>query len=166
MEALLSDWRKKKDKLAELVSWLYQAERELKRADRKDPRWQTLSEVIAAKDRLEEQINAIEQEQETALTEVLARQGPVTLRLEDGATRTLAANRQVAGGTADLLPADILRVWRVAEVFDGSIVLDGERAALRFGWREQLEALKQKPKERKAKKGGVIGEEASLFGRD
>ncbi len=166
MEALLSNWREKKDKLCELIAWLVQAERELRGVKKADPRWQTLGEVKAAKERLEQEIEQLEQEQEAALTDRLAEEGPVTLRLEDGGQRVLSARADTAGGTADLLPRDLLAVWRVAEVFGGSVVLDGERAALRFGWRDQLEALKAKPKEKKVKRNAVIGDEASLFGRD
>jgi hypothetical protein len=166
VEALLSNWREKKDKLAELVAWLVQAERELRGVKKADPRWVTLGSVKAAKERLEQEIEQLEQGQEAALTDRLAEEGPVTLWLEDGSTRVLAGSLRTAGGVAPLLPADLLRVWRVAEVFGGSVVLDGERAALRFGWRDQLEALKAKPKEKKAKKNAVIGDEASLFGRD
>jgi hypothetical protein len=166
VEGLLSDWREKKDKLAALIAWLVQAERELRGVKKADPRRQTLGEVKAAKERLEQEIEQLEREQEAALTDRLAEEGPVTLRQEDGSHRVLAATNRTAGGAAGILPGDVLRVWRVAEVFKGSVVLDGERAELRFGWRDQLEALKAKPKEKKAKRNAVIGDEASLFGRD
>ena len=154
------------EKLQELVSWLLQAERELKGVKKDDPRWETLGQVKAAKERLEIEIEQLEQEQEAALTDRLVETGPVTLRQEDGSIRVLSATNRTAGGVEGLLPRSLLEVWRVAEVFGGSVVLDGERAELRFGWREQFEALKAKPKEKKAKKGAVIGEEASLFGRE
>ncbi len=166
MEELLSDWRKKKDKLAELIAWLVPAEKELKGADRSDPRRQTFSQIKAAKERLEQEIITLEEQQEAELTRALEESGPLTLRLEDGEYRILASSLRTAGGTAPILPAAFLKVWRVAEVFGGSVVLAGERAELRFGWREQLEALKAKPKEKKAKRGAIIGEEASLFGRE
>lgn len=152
--------------MGELIAWLVQAERELRGVKKSDPRWQTFGDVKAAKERLEQEIEQLEQEQEAALADRLAETGPVTLRQEDGSLRVLSQSRRVAGGSDAILPSDFLHVWRVAEVFGGSVVLDGERAELRFGWKQQLEALKAKPKEKKAKRNAVIGEEASLFGRE
>ena len=165
MEELLSDWREKSNKLLELIEWLRQAERELKGAPKADPRWATYNDIKAAAERLEKGIETLEEQQEAELTDHLAKEGPLTLRLEDGEYKTVSAAGKSAGG-GTLLPADLLRVWRVAEVFQGSVLLGNERAELRFGWREQLEALKAKPKEKKAKKNAVIGEESSLFGRE
>jgi hypothetical protein len=158
--------------LAETQSWLQAALTELKRerATATDPRWQTYNEVKQQAERLEEEILELEKQQEKELTETLTRTGALTLELEDGSHRTVSAQARTAGGGESLLPADLLRVWRVVQVFQGTILLGGEVTSLRFGDKQAVATIahlqREKKKEKAAKKGAVVGEEASLFGEE
>lgn len=82
-----------------------------------------LAEVIRGRDKLLERLEEVELEQEEALKDVLTTTGPLTLKHEDG-TRDVVAAGDYAGA---LLPADLLRVWRVAEVFEGDVVLHRDK---------------------------------------
>ncbi len=125
LEPLLDEWREVVDRLDTLQAWLVVAYEEVKTCKPIDQRWSTYREVESAAQKLDERLEQIEKHQEEALTAYLSTNGPVTLQLQDGTRRVLSATPQTAGGTADLLPKDLLDVWRVAAVFNGSVCTDG-----------------------------------------
>lgn len=147
MNALLNGWKKQMEKLEELQAWCRAASLELKGVPTSDPRYETLRSVEAAAKRLEEEIGNVEKEQDRVLTGHLQAVGPLTFTIEDGTRRVVAAAEHTAGGAADLLPADILRVWRVASVLRGSIVVgEGGPQRLTFGDAEAIDWFKVKKK--------------------
>lgn len=148
LQPLLDQWKVTVDKLDELQQWLVKALEEVKGARPNDPRWKVYREVEAAAERLDKELEDIERLQEEALTTYLEGSGPVTLALEDGARRILSASPRTAGGPADILPSELLRVWRVATVFQGSVAL-GDTGRLTFGDAAQIAATKPKKKGRR-----------------
>lgn len=163
----LEVYQKKTSKLAEVQDWLRDASLELRGAPKSDPRWATWQQVADAAKKMEREIAELELLQEAALTEHLERTGPLCLNFEDGSSRVLASRAETAGGKADLLPADLLTVWRVASVFEGSVVLGGAAARLEFGDKPQIATVKLTAKAKKPKAGAVVGEEGTtLFGKD
>lgn len=157
-------WQKKTARLQELTDWLFAATKELKGVPATDERWPVYRRIEAAAKRLEGELPELAEQQDEDLARHLERTGPLTLEQEDRTQLIAAAHSSVAGGQADLLPADILRVWRVASALEGSVALGGERTALRFGDAEQIRTVKLAPK--KARKGAVTGEADSLFGKE
>ncbi len=150
LEPLLDEWRATVDKLDELQQWLVKAYEEVKTCKPIDQRWSTYREVESAAQKLDERLEQIEKHQEEALTAYLSTNGPVTLQLQDGTRRVLSATPQTAGGTADLLPKDLLAVWRVAAVFQGSVCTDGAAVTrLKFGDAAQIAATRPPKKARR-----------------
>jgi len=165
LQETIQDYEKKMARLGELTDWLVQARKEAKLIPRDDPAHANIPKVEAMIAKLEGEISELELRQEAALTELVNETGPLTLELEDGTQRVLAAQKATAGGVEALLPRDFLAVWRVAKVFEGSVVLGGLPARLQFGDAGQVATVKLEAK-RKPKRGAVVGTEASLFGRD
>lgn len=146
---LLQAWKEKMARLAEWEDWCARAEPELVGAPRTDSRWGVFDNVVDAANKLRKEIDELEQQQESALAAHLAKTGPLTVEFGDGTRKVLSAGARTAAGTADLLPADLLRVWRVATVFGGSVVgNDGQPQKLTFGDAEQIEWFKTKRKKR------------------
>jgi hypothetical protein len=166
LEEFTEEWEKTSAKLGELTDWLASAAIELRGAAPGDPRRDVYARVEADAKRLEKELEDIELKQEATLSAILEESGPLTLQLEDGTTRTLAARANTAGGVEALLPRDFLAVWRVCSVFSGSVVLGGQATRLKFGDKNQVATVKFERKKKVAKKDAVIGEEVSLFGKE
>lgn len=152
-------------RLQELTDWLVQARQDAKRIPPDHPAHANIPKVEAMIAKIEGEIEEIELQQEAALTELVKESGSLVLELEDGTHRVLATQKATAGGGEALLPRELLAVWRVARVFEGSIVLGDKPTRLQFGDATQVATVKLAAK-RKCKKGAVVGEEASLFGKD
>jgi hypothetical protein len=164
----IPDWEKKTERLAELTEWCHKAARQLERENARpdDPRWETYNRYEQEARRIEKEIEELEQTQEAALTHLAETNGPIVLEMEDGTLRTLAASPGDRGDGEPLLPRDFLAIWRVAKVFEGSVVLGGVPARLSFGDAAQASTLRLEAKQKKPKKDAIVSEEGSLFGRD
>lgn len=146
---LLTEWKQKMDRLRELAEWSGRAEQELRSIPKDDKRWDVYWQVQDAAEKLETEIEQIQEKQTAALTQHLEGTGPLTLAFGDGTQCVVAAHPRTAGGTAHLLPADLLRVWRVAEVFAGSVVgHDATPQRLTFGDAQQIDWFKPKKRRR------------------
>jgi hypothetical protein len=158
LQETLATWQRKTDKLQEVQEWLRDATLELVGVPASDSRWATLKQVTDARDKIVRELEELETLQEAALTEHLERVGPLHLNFEDGSSRVLSSKSITAGGRADLLPSDLLSVWRVAAVFQGSVVLGEAPAKLEFGDKAQVATVKLTAKAKKPKL--TVGEEA------
>lgn len=163
LEQSLEEMQKKMARLQELNDWCYRAARELKAAPPSDPRWETYNTVKARAEQAEKEIEDLELQQEAALTEIVKANGPLVLEMEDGTLKTVAASPGDRGEGDPLLPRDLLSVWRVAKVFEGSIIMGGQPTRLQVGNPSQIATLRMN---KKPKRGAVVGEETSLFGKD
>jgi hypothetical protein len=134
------------------------AAKELRKVPKGHEHHATYARIKQAADDLEKEIDADGQRIETELTERLQASGPLVLQMEEGECRVVAASPHVAGGGQALLPRDLLSVWRVAEVFHGSVVLGGSPSRLTFGDREQVATIKHETKNNKKLKAAEAGE--------
>jgi sugar diacid utilization regulator len=149
--------------LQELTDWCFRAARELAGAPQSDPRWPVYNEFKAEADALDKEISDLELQQEAALTEIVKSGSPIVLEMEDGTHKTLAATPGDRGAGGSLLPRDLLNVWRIAKVFEGSVVMGGQPTRLSFGSADQALTVRLA---KKPKKDAVVSEDGHLFGRD
>jgi hypothetical protein len=165
LEKSIPLWEQKAGRLAELTKWCHEAARQLERenATPGDPRWEVYGKYENEAKRLEKEIEQIEETQEAAVAAIVKERGPIVLEMEDGSTRTLASSPGDRGDGEPLLPRDFLAVWRVAKVFEGSVVMGGVPTKLAFGDTGQISSVRLSAKEKKPKKGAFTGEEGRLF---
>lgn len=168
LEASIPAWEKKTERLAELTDWCRRAARQLEQDNARpdDPRWEVYNKYEQEARRIEKEIDEIEQTQEAALTNLAETRGPIVLEMEDGTLRTLAASPGDRGDGDPLLPRDFLAVWRVAKVFEGSVVMGGVPTRLSFGDTAQVATVRLSAKQKKPKKPVVTGERGGLFAED
>jgi hypothetical protein len=152
--------------LQELNDWCHRAAKELRNIPDGDDRWKVYNKYKLEAETIEKEIEQIEQTQEAALTNLVKESGPIVLEMEDGALRTLAASPGSRGDGETLLPRDFLNVWRVCKVFEGSVVMGGVPAKLSFGDAAQVATVRVMARRKPAKKGAVVSEDGSLFGKD
>jgi hypothetical protein len=166
LEATIPEWEKKTQRLQELNDWCHRAAKELRNIPDGDDRWKVYNKYKLEAETIEKEIEQIEQTQEAALTNLVKESGPIVLEMEDGALRTLAASPGSRGDGETLLPRDFLNVWRVCKVFEGSVVMGGVPAKLSFGDAAQVATVRVMARRKPAKKGAVVSEDGSLFGKD